>query len=87
MFKTIGFMFQGINLGLQSFIRLFVGASEGTEEVVDMVRDEIGVAGEGQRVQHVLDRRVTASALKGHKFTKDEHSYIYRPRRSHLLTS
>ncbi len=86
MFKTIGYMFHGINLALQSIVRLVVKSSEGTEEIVDIASDEIRVAGEGQRVQHVLDRRVFAGELKGHKLTKDEHSYIYRPRRS-LLTS
>jgi len=86
MFKTMGYMFHGINLALQSIVRLVVKSSEGTEEIVDIARDELGVAGEGQRVQHVLDRRAIAKELKGHKFTKDEHSYIYRPRQS-LLNS
>ena len=86
MFKTVGYMFQGINLALQSLCRLVVGTSEGSEEIVDIARDEIRVAGEGQRVQHILDRRATAAELKGHKFTKDEHSYIYRTRRP-LLTN
>ncbi len=84
--KTIGYILSGINIAIQSLVRLVVKTSEGAEEIVDIGRDEIGVAGEGQRVQHVLDRRVFASELKGHKLTKDEHEYIYRPRRS-LLTS
>ena len=86
MFKTIGYMFQAVNLAIQSISRLTVSSSEGLEEIVDMARGEIEVAGEGQRTQHVLDRRAVRSELKGHKFTKDEHSYIYRPRRS-LLSS
>ena len=86
MFKTIGYMFQGINLALQSICRLLVASSEGSEDIVDIARDEIRVAGEGQRVQHVLDRRATASELKGHKFTKSEDAYIYRNRRP-LLTN
>ena len=86
MFKTMGYIFSGINIAIQSLVRLVVKTSEGTEEIVDIASDEIRVAGEGQRTQHVLDRRATASELKGHKFTKDEHSYVYRPRRS-LLTS
>ena len=84
--KTIGYILSGINIAIQSLVRLVVKTSEGAEEIVDIGSDEIRVAGEGQRVQHVLDRRVFASELKGHKLTKDEHSYIYRPRRS-LLTS
>ena len=86
MFKTIGYMFHGINLALQSIVRLVVKSSEGSEEIVDIASDEIRVAGEGQRVQHVLDRRAVAKELKGHRLTKDEHGYIYRPRRS-LLAS
>ncbi len=86
MFKTVGYMFHGFNLALQSIVRLVVKSSEGSEEIVDIASDEIRVAGEGQRVQHVLDRRAVAKELKGHRLTKDEHSYIYRPRRS-LLTS
>ena len=86
MFKTIGYMFHGINLAIQSLVRLVVKSSEGSEEVVDIASDEIRVAGEGQRVQHVLDRRAVAKELKGHRLTKDEHGYIYRPRRS-LLAS
>ncbi len=86
MFKTIGYMFHGINLAIQSLVRLVVKSSEGSEEIVDIASDEIRVAGEGQRVQHVLDRRAVAKELKGHRLTKDEHGYIYRPRRS-LLAS
>ena len=86
MFKTIGYMFHGINLAIQSLDRLVVKSSEGSEEIVDIASDEIRVAGEGQRVQHVLDRRAVAKELKGHRLTKDEHGYIYRPRRS-LLAS
>ena len=84
--KTIGYILSGINIAIQSLVRLVVKTSEGTEEIVDIASDEIRVAGEGQRVQHVLDRRAVAKELKGHRLTKDEHSYIYRPRRS-LLTS
>ena len=80
LFKTVGFILQAINLAIQSIARLTVSISEGTEECVDMGRDEIGVDGEGQRVQHVLDRRAVRAELKGHKFTKDEHGYIYRSR-------
>ena len=86
MFKTIGYMFHGINLAIQSLVRLVVKSSEGSEEIVDIASDEIRVAGEGQRVQHVLDRRAVAKELKGHRLTKDAHGYIYRPRRS-LLAS
>ena len=86
MFKTIGYMFHGINLAIQSLVRLVVKSSEGSEEIVDIASDEIRVAGEGQRVQHVLARRAVAKELKGHRLTKDEHGYIYRPRRS-LLAS
>jgi hypothetical protein len=85
MFKTIGYIFQAINLAIQSLSRLTVSTSEGAEDIVDIARDEIRVAGEGQRTQHVLDRRAIASEIKGHKFTKSEDSYIYRVRRP-LLT-
>jgi len=83
--KTISYIFSAINLAIQSLSRLTVNVSGGAEDLVDIGRDEICVVGEGQRTQHVLDRRDNVAALKGHKFTKAEESYIFRTRNS-LLT-
>ena len=85
MFKTIGYLLEALNLAIQSLSRLTVNVSGGAEDITDIARDEICVVGEGQRTQHVLDRRDNVASLKGHKFTKLEESYIFRARNS-LLT-
>jgi len=86
MFKTIGHLLEALNLAIQSLSRLTVNVSGGAEDITDIARDEIIVVGESQRTQHVLDRRDTAAALKGHKFTKLEDAYIFRTRRNSLLS-